>query len=126
MRFRILIVFICSVFLSCSASKEDEPLNKIPVKDIKEYVNKNSDRIQTIEASGSISIDSPELSSSGSIEIRIKKPDSVFFKIEGPFGIHILSSLITRDDFIYYNAQENKVIYGKTNETNIGAILKLR
>ncbi|MGH2575479.1 MAG: DUF4292 domain-containing protein [Ignavibacteria bacterium] len=112
---------------SCTASKEEvKELDKIPVKEIKEKVNKNSELIESLEASGSISIDSPELSNSGSIEVRIKKPDSVLIKIEGPFGIDIITALITRNNFIYYNAQENKAIMGPTNETNIGAILKLK
>lgn len=86
----------------------------------------NSSLIETLEASGTISIDSPELSNSASIELRIKKPDSIYVKIEGPFGVSVASALITRKDFIYYNAQENNVITGPTNDINIGAILRIK
>ena len=123
-----LIYLLCLIGLaSCTGSQENGvSVSKIPVKDIKERVNKNSELIKSIEASGSISIDSPELSNSGSLELRLKKPDSLYVKIEGPFGVSIASALITRNNFIYYNAQENTVITGPTNEINIGAILKIK
>jgi hypothetical protein len=101
-------------------------LKGIPIRELKERINSNSKFIETFEASGSISIETPEESNSGSIELRIKKPDSIYIKIEGPFGIDIAAALITSKDFIYYNAQENKAITGPTNETNIGAILKIK
>jgi hypothetical protein len=115
--------------IGCSGSETGEQqkeLNKIPLKEIKEKVNKNSTAIESLEATGTIAIDSPELSNSGSIEIRIKKPDSVFVKLEGPFGIDIANALITRNDFIYYNVQENLVITGPSSDINIGAILKIK
>lgn len=73
-----------------------------------------------------ISFDSPDNSGTGDIEIKIKKPDSVYVKIEGPFGISIAAALITRQDFIYYNVQENKVFTGPSSELNIGAILRIK
>ncbi len=111
---------------SCTGSQDDEKLNSIPIRDIKHRVNENSKLIETLEASGNISFDSPDNSATGWMEIRIKKPDTVYVKIEGPFGISIANALITRSNFIYYNAQENKAIIGPTTEINIGAILKIK
>lgn len=79
-----------------------------------------------MEASGNIAFDSPEQSGQGWIEVRIKKPDSVFVRIDGPFGISIAQALITRYDFIYYNVQENRAILGPTNDINIGAVLRIK
>ncbi len=111
---------------ACTSSQQDENLQKIPIKSIKERVNSNSTLIQSLEASGIISFDSPDNSGTGDIEIKIKKPDSVYVKIGGPFGISIATALITRQDFIYYNVQENKVITGPSSELNIGAILRIK
>lgn len=113
------------VLSACSGSAGND-LDKVPVKEIKQRVNNNSSLIETMEASGNIAFDSPEQSGQGWIEVRIKKPDSVFVKIEGPFGISIAQALITRYDFIYYNVQENKAILGPTNDINIGAILRIK
>ena len=122
----MLLLFAVSL-LSCTASNStNNDLTQIPVNELKKHVNSNSNLIESLEASGTISIDSPELSNSASIDIKLKKPDSIYVKIEGPFGISVANALITRDNFIYYNAQENVVISGPTNENNIGAILKIK
>lgn len=118
----LLSVFIIS---ACSGSGGND-IDKIPVKEIKEKVNSNSVVIETMEASGNIAFDSPEQSGQGWIEVRIKKPDTVYVKIDGPFGISIAQALITRNDFIYYNVQENKAITGPTTDINIGAVLRIK
>ncbi len=109
---------------ACTGSKQE--LDKIPVKEIKQKVNERFNKIESLEASGTIAFDSPDMSNSGYIEIRLRKPDSVLVKIEGPFGIDIANALITRTDFIYYNVQDNKVILGPTSDINIGAILRIK
>jgi hypothetical protein len=113
-------------FSACSASGNETEVPDIPAKEIKQRINDNSELIETLEASGNIAFDSPEQSASGWIELRIKKPDTVLVKIEGPFGISIANALITRNDFIYYNAQENKAITGPSSDVNIGAILRIK
>jgi hypothetical protein len=128
-RFTIYLIISLAIisFYSCTGAKETTvDLKQVPVKEIKDRLNLSFSLIQSLEASGSISFDSPDMSSSGSIDIRIKKPDTVYLKIEGPFGISIASALITRTDFTYYNAQENKAITGPTTENNIDAILRIK
>lgn len=121
-----LLILLPFLIYSCSGAGGNEDLKKIPVKAIKEKVNSNSDLIESLEAYGIISFDSPENSGTGNIEIKIKKPDSVFVKIEGPFGISIATALFTRNNFIYYNVQENKVITGPSSDLNIGAVLRIK
>jgi outer membrane lipoprotein-sorting protein len=111
---------------ACSGSREEAELDKIPIKEIKQKVNEHFNKIESLEAYGTIAFDSPEMSNTGYMEVRLKKPDSVLIKIEGPFGIDIANALITRTDFIYYNVQDNKVIMGPTSDINIGAILKIK
>lgn len=124
--FKIIFLFPAIFILACSGSVGDGELEKIPLREIKERVNRNSGLIETLEASGNISFDSPEQSGTGWLEIKIRKPDTVYVKIEGPFGISIANALITRNDFIYYNAQENKAITGPSSDINIGAILRIK
>ena len=117
--------FVLVAVLACTASQNGEP-EKIPIKEIKDIVNTRFNKIESLEAEGSIAFDSPEMSNSGYIEIRLKKPDSIYVKIEGPFGIDIATALITRTDFTYYNVHENKVIMGPTTDINIGAVLRIK
>ncbi len=122
----LLLFFPALLMLSCTGSKEYAELDKIPIKEIKQKINEHFGKIESLEAYGTIAFDSPDMSNSGYVEVRLKKPDSILVKIEGPFGIDIANALITRTDFIYYNVQDNKVIMGPTSEINIGAILKIQ
>jgi hypothetical protein len=127
---KVLLVIISLTFVilcSCTGSQNTGvELDPVSVKQLKSILNKNSSAIETLEASGNISFDSPDNSGSGWLELRIKKPDTVLVKIEGPFGISIANALITRTDFIYYNVQDNKVISGPSSDINIGAILRIK
>lgn len=120
-----MIICAAFIFSACSGSGGNE-IDNIPVKEIKEKVNSNSVVFETMEASGNIAFDSPEQSGQGWIEVRIKKPDTVYVKIDGPFGISVAQALITRNNFIYYNVQENKAIMGPTTDINIGAVLRIK
>jgi outer membrane lipoprotein-sorting protein len=111
---------------SCTGSKGTDGPEPLSLKEIKNRVNQNSAVIETLEASGNIAFDSPDNSGSGWLELKIKKPDTVYVKIEGPFGISIANALITRTDFTYYNVQENKVITGPSTDINIGAVLRIK
>lgn len=121
----IFSVSFLFLFSACSGSGGNE-IDKIPVNEIIKNVNNNSVIIETMEASGNIAFDSPEQSGQGWFEVRIKKPDTVYVKIDGPFGISVAQALFTRNDFIYYNVQENKAVVGPTNDINIGAVLKIK
>lgn len=124
-----LLIYLTSILLSlisCSASDSDKNPPEITIAELKEKLNMRSGKINSLVASGNISFDSPERSGSGWFEIKLKKPDTIYIKIEGPFGISIANALITRNDFIFYNVQENTVIRGHSTELNIGAILKIK
>ncbi len=89
-------------------------------------VNANNSRIQFMKSEGNISFDTPDLSNSGSFTLNLAKPDSIYTKLEGPFGISIAAILLTKKDFVYYNIQENAVITGPSTELNLGAILRIK
>ena len=123
----LLILFLMmSVMLSCSSSDYSNKTESILIGELKKKVNDNSRMIESCEAYGNISFDSPEMSNSGFLELKVKMPDSIYIKIEGPFGLDIAAALITPDNFIYYNVQENKVITGSSTEANINAVLKFK
>lgn len=122
---RLLILLIAAVFYSCTASNTGTP-DKISIDDLKNRVNRNSQKLRSLNSYGTISIDTPEESNTGSITVSLIKPDSVYTKISGPFGISVASILLTRTNFIYYNIMENYVIKGSSTPLNIGAILRVR
>jgi hypothetical protein len=94
--------------------------------ELKTKINEQSSKLTSLDCEGDINIDSPELSSSGSLTVSVFKPDSIFFKLNGPFGISIANFLITQNNFIYYNIQENTVYKGPSTPANFAIILKIK
>lgn len=113
------------VLYSCSASKTGTSSN-MTFEELKVRVNENARKLRSLDADGEISIDSPEISNTGSITVSINKPDSVYTKLEGPFGMDIADLLITRNNFIYYKPQDNKVIRGPSTQRYLSIILKIK
>jgi len=122
----IIYSWLIFIFLSCTSAYVGEKYSSLRLNELKQKINHNSSLIRSFEASGNISFDSPERSGSVWFDLKIKKPDTLFIKLEGPFGISVASALITRNGFIYYNAQENLAITGPSSDINIGAILRIR
>jgi hypothetical protein len=94
--------------------------------ELKQKINEQSVKLTSLDSDGDITIDSPEINSGGSITLSAFKPDSIFCRIDGPFGISIARFLITRNNFIYHNVQENLVIKGVSNPVNLGAIIRIK
>lgn len=111
---------------ACSSAPEALREASISFKDLSEQVNQRAGRLVSLSAEGEISIDSPTLSNTGSFTVSLSRPDSLYTKIEGPFGIDIADVLVTRSEFTYYNATENKVIKGPSTQRNLGVILKMK
>ncbi|HEX2788331.1 MAG TPA: DUF4292 domain-containing protein [Ignavibacteria bacterium] len=128
-RFSYITGFLCLVLFisSCTASRDQSSaIYSKSLEEVIQAINENADRIETVVAEGSITIDSPEMYNSGSIEFGIAKPDSAYIKINGPFGISIARVKINREDFVYYNVQESYVIKGSSTPINLGAILSIK
>jgi len=122
--FQLIFLLSGILFYSCTAT-ETEMNTEESFADIKEKVNANSEKLVSLDAYGEISIDSPEMSNTGSITVSIFKPDSIYTKLEGPFGIDVADLLITRNNFIYYNVMDNRVIQGQSTPNNLKNIMNV-
>ena len=123
----LLFLILPLLFLySCTASKSSFNENDFTVGEVIESINKNSEKLRSIKGDGVISIDSPEMSSSGSFTLSIVKPDSLYIKLEGPFGVSIAAILLERNNFTYYNIQDNRVILAPSTPANIKAVMRLK
>ncbi len=81
--------------------------------------------LRSLEANGSIAVKTPSFSNSGSIEISLKKPDSLLFKVEGPFGIDVARGLITSGNFMVYNSLNNQLVRGTTSRHVLESFLQM-
>ena len=81
--------------------------------------------ITTMEGTGSISVQTPEVAQSGSFELYLKKPDSLLLKLEGPFGIDVGAALLSRREFQFYDVFRNRLIVGETNAANLRRVFRM-
>ncbi len=127
LKFSYPFIFIFCLFLySCTASDDTGSASDISFEELKSRVNANAQKLRSLDADGDISIESPSISSNGSVTVSINKPDSVFIKLEGPFGIDVANLLITKSNFVYYNVMDNRVISGPSTPKNLGVIMRFK
>jgi|GEM_PF-6972853 len=86
----IILLLITGTIYSCSGIPNEAVTNYGRNADeLISKINSNSDKIISVFSEGTVTVDSPEMYSSGNIEFGILKPDSIYIKIGGPFGISI-------------------------------------
>ena len=132
MKTLLLLVFFTSFnCFKLSAQELDE--NPIGINDaenkiiiIMNEVNRRSNLTDNILSEGEVKIKAPGINESASIEIRAKKKNDLWFKIDGPMGIDVATGYFGRDKFLYYNSLHSYSISGPTTQLNIGAIVHMR
>lgn len=105
-----------------TGTTEDE----IKILDIMKEVNRKCDLTDNILSEGEVKIKAPGMDESASIEIRAKKKNDLWFKIEGPMGIDVATSYFGRDKFTYLNSLNDYSISGPTNLANISAVVRMK
>lgn len=128
MRSLVLVSFVLLIlhFVGCTASAPSRFHHKdfSPAR-IHEVVQTNYGNIQTMVGNGRIAIETPEFAQSGSFGVWVRKPDTVFVRLEGPFGIELGSALITRTGFSFYNSFQNQLITGSTTSKNLHQLFRI-
>ena len=96
------------------------------VENVLHYVHERDERIRTLQGNGTITIESPEGSTSGSFDARLKKPDSLRVEFGGPFGIRIGTLALSRERFLLYNRMENRAFVGKPDGSILQSMFRLK
>jgi hypothetical protein len=88
-------------------------------------VIERNNRISTMHGDGTVTIESPEASMTGTVDIRVHKPDSLRIDFGGPFGIHVGTLALSRDRFLYYDWRENQVLKGSPDRETLQEALHI-
>ncbi|HZV13393.1 MAG TPA: DUF4292 domain-containing protein [Candidatus Kapabacteria bacterium] len=105
------IALCCAMLLAaCSSSRvstmEETPTNAAHI------ISEQDNAIRSLRGYGTVSISSPALSNTASIDVSLRAPDSLRIKITGPFGITLGTVFATRSHYIAYDAWDNTVQRG--------------
>jgi outer membrane lipoprotein-sorting protein len=126
----ILIILIAASSIpfllnGCVPSKPIDEIELLPSERLINKLEANRRKIKNFEGVGVIKIESEMYDNSASFRVIMKKPDSVYFTIMGPFGIELAQSLVTEDTYIFYDALENTAYTGEVNENVLRDIFKI-
>jgi hypothetical protein len=121
----IVYILICSAIVVWGCSPARRPLleRNVSMSSIIERVTERNSRIRTMRGDGTVTIESPEASMTGTLDVRIRKPDSVRIDFGGPFGIHVGTLALSREHFIYYDWRENLVTKGSPDKETLRDVL---
>lgn len=124
---QILFAVTILIFLSegCVPSK---PIEDEEILSSERLINKleaNRRKIKNFEGVGVFEIESPQFNNSANFQIIMQKPDSIYFSVLGPFGMELAQALITKDNYIFYDALQNTAYTGKSNDDVLNNIFKI-
>jgi hypothetical protein len=123
----LIVVLDAALYIGCAPTKE---LKRTPrtlsLPAVLEHVLDRNSKIKTLAGDGSITVESPEQSSSGSFDVRLKKPDSLCLDLSGPFGIHVGTLQLSREQIIFYNRMDNTAVVGTPDGKTMNDLFHMR
>ncbi len=122
-------VAVLMVFAGVESCAPTRPLMKertLPADEVVRRVQERNESIRTLDGSGSITVETPEQSNSGSFSMVLKKPDSLRVELNGPFGFRVGTLMLSREQFVYYNRMENSAVVGKPDGSTLNSLFRLR
>jgi len=88
-------------------------------------IEANRRMVKTFKAKGSIAVKNSEMDTKSNFQVEIKRPDSVKISLFGPFGIDLASMMVTSNNFLFYDAINNKCYKGKVKPGIIKELVKV-
>ncbi len=117
----ILILFIPG----CIPSKPTDDIEILPSERLINRLEANRRKIRNFEGQGTITIRSAAINNSASFRVVLQKPDSIYLTIMGPFGIELAQALVTRNEFLFYDALQNTAYQGFADDNILEEIFKI-
>jgi outer membrane lipoprotein-sorting protein len=117
---------VCAIVIAgCSAFERTAVKMDSTGPEVIQKVNARAAGVKTLRASGTLAIESPQMSNSASFQLNVRQPDSAKITIRGPFGIRVGEALFTGSRFTFYNAINNEVIRGDVLEDGMPGLMDL-
>lgn len=121
----LTLIYLLISLNGCVPSKPTEETEILPSERLISKLEANRRKIENFEGTGTITVKSRELNTSASFKVTLIKPDSISLTIMGPFGIELAQSLVTKNEFKFYDALQNTVYEGATSEDVLKNIFRI-
>lgn len=115
-----------AVWFSCSpAPRVTLDTDRVTPVQLVRDVQQNHVKKTSIQARGSISIESSEFSNSGNFTMDMEHPDSLIVRLRGPFGINVGTVFLSHNNFVFYNSMANEAIIGAPQTDILRTFLRM-
>ena len=120
----IVILFLFN-FSGCAPMEINREKASLSSERLINKLEANRRKIMNFEGTGTLKVSSKQLTTSASFKVTLVKPDSISLMIMGPFGIELAQTLVTKDDFKFYDVLHNTLFIGATNEHVLRDIFRI-
>ena len=110
---------------SCVPSKPREDVEILPAERLVNKLEANRRRIRSFEGTGTLHVQTPQMDNSATFRIVEQKPDSIYLTIMGPFGISLAEALVTKKNFVFYDALHNTAYEGEVSNDVLKNIFRI-
>jgi outer membrane lipoprotein-sorting protein len=122
----VLFVFITLIVIAgCIPSKPTEDYELLPSERLINKLEANRRKIKSFEGNGTIIVKTPTMDNSATFTVVLQKPDSIYLTIMGPFGIELAQALVTKENFVFYDALQNTAYTGSVNSNILQSIFRI-
>jgi hypothetical protein len=123
--YAILCTFVILLHACSTAPRVVLDPDRVSPEDLVANVRVNHIKKNTLQARGSISIETTEFANSGRFTMNLKHPDSLLIKLRGPFGIDVGTVFLSQTMFLFYNGMANQVIKGDPRTDILRSFLRM-
>lgn len=125
--FKLITIYLLLILTldGCVPSKPVEDAELLSSERLINKLEANRRKIKNFEGVGVFEIDSEQFSNSASFQIIMQKPDSIYFSVLGPFGMELAQALVTKENYIFYDALQNTAYRGSVNDNVLQNIFKV-
>jgi len=126
--FLFIAIVVPVLFLNLTGCIPSKPTEEVEILPSERLINKlevNRRKIRNFEGHGTINITSPKFTGSAAFNVILQKPDSIYLTVMGPFNIELANALVTKDNFIFYDALKNTAYTGKVSDNILSEIFKI-
>jgi len=119
----ILIVFIgLAVIINDCAGPffSKRPLPEIRPEDLIRKIQTHIARLNTLQGNAKISVNSEMGNFYGTLQVKARLPDSLYAKVEGPFGVDLALMHIHAEDLLFYSPYLHMAYTGSLNDSLSG------
>lgn len=121
-----LVILSLPIFIDgCVPSKPIEDFELLPSERLINKLEANRRKIKNFEGVGVFEIESANYNDGASFQVILQKPDSIYFSVLGPFGIELAQAIVTKENFIFYDALQNVAYHGKVSDDVLKNIFKI-